>query len=275
MLRLWPDQLSIAIAPDRIVLVRGSGGFRPQLIAKAVVPVAGTEVGWKPALDVLAKTLTTDPQWQNAAARVVLSNSFVRYQLVPWSDEINSAEEREAYIRQSFAQVYGDSAAQWVYVVSDVSRGAAWVACAMDRDLLTRLEEAVVQAGSQLVSVMPHVMPAFNGVRRTLKHKDCWFVQIEKDKMLLALISSGHWQTISSRKIVGEHWQQELPQLLDREWRLNGLSQVPREVLISAPEAHQAALDGAGKWVFQWLRPILRYGLAGRADAPYAMALGD
>ena len=34
MLRLWRDHLSLAIAPDRLVLVRGSRGLRPKLIAK-------------------------------------------------------------------------------------------------------------------------------------------------------------------------------------------------------------------------------------------------
>ncbi len=274
MSRLWPDQLSLAITPDRIVLVRGRSGFRSRLITKAIVPVTATEVGWKPVLAALAKVLKADPQWQKAATSVVLSNSFVRYQLVPWSDEIHSPEEREAYIRQSFSQVYGDLSATWIYVVSEVARGAAWVVCAIDRDLLSALEDVVTQAGSTLVSVVPHVMPAFNSVRRVIKQKDCWFVQIEKDKMLLALITGGHWQSISSRQIAGERWQHELPLLLDREWRLNGMSQVPREVIISAPEAHQAALDGEGKWVFHWLRPVLRYGLVGRIDAPYAIAVG-
>jgi len=264
----------LALAPDRIVLVRGSGGLRPKLLAKAIVPVGGADSGWKPAVDTLAKTLKSDKQWQDASVSAVLANAFVRYQLVPWSDEIGGTEEREAYVRQSFTQVYGDAAAEWAYVVSDVPRGAAWFACAIDRDLLLLLEQSVTQTNSKLVSVAPHIMPAFNSARRAIQRKDCWFVQIEKDRLLLAMITGGHWQMLSSRKIVGERWQQELPLLLEREWRLHGMNQVPREVMISAPEAHQAALDGAGKWVFHWLRPALQYGLAGRAEAPYAMALG-
>lgn len=274
MLRLWRDRLTLALAPDRIVLVRGSGGLRPKLLAKAIVPMSGTDSGWKAAVDTLAKTLKSDQQWQDASVSAILSNAFVRYQLIPWSDEIGGQEEREAYVRQSFTQVYGDVAAEWTYVVSDVPRGAAWFACAIDRDLLLLLEQSVTQTNSKLVSVTPHIMPAFNSARQAMKRKDCWFVQVEKDRLLLALITGGHWHMLSSRKIIGDRWQQELPLLLEREWHLNGMSQVPREVVISAPEAHQAALDGAGKWVFHWLRPALQYGLAGRAEAPYAMALG-
>ena len=273
MLRLWRDQLSVALAPDRIVLVRGSSGLRPKLIAKEIIPVTSVEGGWKGALETLSKALAAT-QWQDADTQVVLSNNFVRYQLVPWSDEVNSAGERAAYVRQSFAQVHGEAAAEWTYVVSDVSRGAAWVACAASLDLMRQLDAAVAQVGSDLVSVMPHIMSAFNGARRAMQKMDCWFVQVEKEKLLMALITGGHWQTLSSRHIAGEHWQQELPMLLDREWRINGVSHVSREVVISAPESSQAAMNGAGKWVFHWLRPRFRYGLSGRADAPYAMALG-
>lgn len=273
MLRLWRDQLSVALAPDRIVLVRGSTGLRPKLIAKEIVPVTASEGGWKGALETLRKTLAI-AQWQDADTQIILSNSFVRYQLVPWSDEVHSADERAAYVRQSFNQVYGEVAAEWTYVVSDVPRGAAWIACAMSLDLMRQLETAVAQGGSELVSVLPHVMTAFNGARHAMQKKDCWFVQVEKEKLLMALITAGHWQTLSNRHIAGEHWQRELPMLLDREWRINGIDQVSREVLISAPESSQGAMNGVGKWVFHWLRPNFRYGLTGRADAAYAMALG-
>lgn len=273
MLRLWRDQVSLALAADRIILVRASGGWLPKVITKEVVPVTATEGGWKGALETLAKTLKQE-QWQNAATQVVLSNSFVRYQLVPWSDEVNGAAERAAYVRQSFVQVYGEAAADWTYVVSEVARGAAWFACAVNRDLLAQLESMLMQAGSSLESVTPHVMTAFNSTRKEFKHLDCWFVQIESDRLLMALMTGGHWQTLSSRQIQGEVWQQALPVWLDREWRLNGVSPVSRKVVICAPESHQAALDGAGKWVFHWLRPTLRYGISARTDAAYAMALG-
>ena len=274
MLRLWRDRLFAAIEPDRLVLVRIHGRLRPQVVAKSIVPVLRTAGGWKPAVETLAKVLLADRQWQETEVQAVLSNDFVRYQRIPWSAEITNAEEREAYVRQSFAQVYGDGIAEWTYAVSGTGRGAAWLAGAVDRSLLAQLDAAVAPARSKLVSVMPHLMPAFNSARRRIKERDLWFVQLEKDQLLLMLILGGRWQAISRRHIQDQQWQTELPLLLDREWRLKGSGQAPRSVVISAPEAHQAALDGAGKWVFHWLRPALRYGFSGQADAPYATALG-
>ncbi len=271
---LWRDHLSLAIAPDRIALVRASGGLRSQVLAKTIVAVSPTSGGgWEPALQTLSQVLS-DRQWQDADVCAVLANDFARYQLIPWCDEIASEEERDSYVRQSFAQVYGEGVADWVYAVSENSRGAAWFVAAIERALVEGLEAIVSHAQSKLVSLMPHVMPAFNNARAAIKGPDLWFVQVEKQQLLLALILDGRWQTISRRHVSAGEWQTELPLLLDREWRLKGLDQVPRTVAISAPEEQQSALDGAGKWVFHWLRPASRYGLSGRSDAPYAMALG-
>jgi len=271
---LWRDRLALAIAPQRIVLVRMRGRLRPQVVAKSIVAVPGDHPagGWQAALDTLAHTLQTDAQWQGLAVNAVLSNHFVRYQIIPWSAVITSAEERAAYVRASFAQVYGDGTAQWAYVVSTTRRGAAWFASAVDQALLTQLEAAVGPA--QLRSVVPHLMPAFNRARRALKEKDLWFVQVEPHKLLLLLILGGRWHAVSSHPVSGTPWQTQLPLLLEREWHLHGEGTMPRKLVISAPEAQPAALDDAGPWAVQWLAPLVRTGFSASTDAPYAMALG-
>ncbi len=271
---LWRDRLALAIAPHRIVLVRTHGRLRPQVVAKSLITVPGEHAagGWQAALDTLAHTLQTDAQWQGLAVNAVLSNQFVRYQLIPWSAEITSADERAAYVRASFAQVYGDSAAQWAYSISTPQRGAAWFASAVDQALLTQLEAAVAPA--PLRSVTPHLMPAFNRARRALKDKDLWFVQVEPNKLLLLLILDGRWQALSSHALGDAPWPTQLPGLLERAWHLHGVDTMPRKLVISAPETQPVTLDGADQWAVQWLPPLLHPGFSASTDAPYAMALG-
>ena len=271
---LWRDRLALAIAPQRIVLVRTHGRLRPQVVAKSLITVPGEHAagGWQAALDTLAHTLQTDAQWQGLAVNAVLSNHWVRYQLIPWSAQISSAEERAAYVRASFAQVYGDSAAQWAYSVSTPQRGAAWFASAVDQALLTQLEAAVAPA--PLRSVVPHLMPAYNRARRALKDKDLWFVQVEPNKLLLLLILDGRWQALSSHALGDAPWPTQLPGLLERAWYLHGGDTMPRKLVISAPETQPVTLDGADQWAVQWLPPLLHPGFSASTDAPYAMALG-
>ena len=271
---LWRDRLALAIAPQRITLVRMRGRLRPQVVAKNIVAVSGEHPagGWQAALDTLAHTLQADAQWQGLAVNAVLSNHWVRYQLIPWSAQISSAEERAAYVRASFAQVYGDSAAQWAYSISTPQRGAAWFASAVDQALLTQLEAAVAPA--PLRSVVPHLMPAYNRARRAFKEKDLWFVQVEPNKVLLLLILGGRWQALSSHALGDAPWPTQLPGLLERAWYLHGGDTMPRKLLISAPETQPVTLDDAGQWAVQWLPPLLHPGCSASTDAPYAMALG-
>ncbi len=271
---LWRDRLALAIAPHRIVLVRTHGRLRPTVVAKSIIMVPGDHAagGWQAALDTLAHTLQTDAQWQGLAVNAVLSNHLVRYQLIPWSAQISNAGERAAYVRASFAQVYGDGTAQWAYSISTTQRGAAWFASAVDQALLTQLEAAVGPA--PLRSVTPHLMPAFNRARRALKDKDLWFVQVEPNKLLLLLILGGRWQALSSHALGDVPWQMQLPLLLERAWHLNGAGTMPCKLVISAPEAQPQALDDAGQWLVQWLPPLRHPGFSASADAPYVMALG-
>lgn len=276
MSRLWPDRVSLAITPARIVLVRTHGLLRPKVVAKSsvAVPGAGIENGWQPALDTLAKIMRTDAQWQAAAVDVVVSNHFVRYQIIPWSAVITSAAVRAAYVRESFGQVYGDSTATWAYSVSSTRHGAAWFASAIDQPLLTQLEDAVGQGQSKLRSVVPYLMPAFNRARRMLKDKNMWFVQLEPNRLLLMLVIDGRWQAVSSHQLSAGQWQTQLPLLLEREWHLHGSGSLPRKVVISAPDTQPVTLDDMGPWVFDWLQPVPHPGLSASTDTQYAMALG-
>ncbi|MES2365207.1 MAG: hypothetical protein V4563_04880 [Pseudomonadota bacterium] len=272
---LWRDRLTLAIAPQRIVLVRTHGWLRPQVVAKSIVdvPAAHPVGGWQAALDTLAHTLQTDAQWQGLAVNAVLSNHFVRYQLIPWSAQISNADERAAYVRASFAQVYGDTAAQWAYSVSNTRRGAAWFAGAVDQPLLTQLEDVLGQSQSPLRSAAPYLMPAYNQARRAIKEKDLWFVQVEPQKLLLLLILDGHWHAVGTHPVDAD-WPAQLPLLLEREWHLYGTGTMPRKLVITAPDTPPATLDEAGQWQVQRLPLRPHPGLDTDSAAPYAMALG-
>lgn len=276
MSRLLPDRVAVAITPTRIALLRMHGLLRPKVVAKSSVAVtSGSAINsWQPALDTFAQLVRNDAQWQAAAVDVVLSNHFVRYQLIPWSAVVTSAAMRSAYVRESFAQAYGDSAASWTYAVNTTRHGADWFASAIDTALLTQLEDAVGQGQSTLRSVVPYLMPAFNRARRLLREKHLWFVQQEPGKLLLMLVIDGRWQAVSSHQVDMAQWQTQLPLLLEREWHLHGAGSLPRRVVIAAPEPQPATLNHAGAWAFDWLPPAACAGLSASDDSQYAMALG-
>lgn len=275
---LWPDHLAIGLSPQRVALVRTQGWSR-QLVAKSSYKVPdATTVGaahaWEPALATLSLALQNETRWQNAKAQVVLANSFVRYQLLPASDAIASQVEEAAYVQASFAQIHGEASADWIYALALGRRGGAWVASAIDKTLLSSLEVSLSAAHCTLASLAPHLAPAFNDARQAIKARDLWFVQVEAQKLVVALLIKGRWRALQTRNVTAETWAEELTLLLEREWRLQGLPNAPRRVFIAASDIAPQRIEGAGKWEFEWLRAKWREGYAAASDAPYALALG-
>jgi hypothetical protein len=271
--RLWRDQLRLALSPERVVAVRISGGLRPRLLAKQIISCKAGTPNWHGVVESISEALLTRAEWQDAQARVVLSNHFVRYQLLPWSDEISSDEELLAYARQSFGQVHGEAAKSWAVTVDVPHRGEPTLASAMDRALSEELDEAFAASKTTLVSVQPYLASIYNKQRGSFADESAWFVMVENGKLLLSLITDEHWRSIAVRNVSMDGWQEELPLMLDREWRLKGIAEGPRLVYLYGPEVRNAPLLNSGKWRFEWLRPKLTFGLSPQTDAPYVMAL--
>jgi hypothetical protein len=270
---LWPDQLRIALSPERVVALRFAGFPRRRLVAKETIACQEAVPNWKAALEAAAQALLARPVWKGADASVVLSNHFVRYQLLPWSDEIGSNDELAAYARQSFAQVHGEAAKPWAVSVNEPRPGRPTLACAVDRALLEGLDQAFALSKSRLVSVQPYLASAFNRLRDGLADDSAWFVVVEDGKLLLSLLLKGAWQAVAARKVSAENWASELPLMLDREWRLKGIAEGPRQVYLYGPEVRNVPVLAGGAWRFEWLRPRLSVGLSPQTDAAYAMAL--
>src|SRR5262252_4920066 len=87
------DELGVALFPDQLVITR-VGGWRRQPLQKEIIglaPAADDAPRWKPALEVLAAKVFAG-ELSGADVTVVLSNHFVHYVLVPWSDALSKEE---------------------------------------------------------------------------------------------------------------------------------------------------------------------------------------
>jgi hypothetical protein len=78
---------------------------------------------------------------------LVLSNHFVRYQVLPWESVVACNGDTQALARAQFQLAFGDVAATW-QVVADAPRlRAASLAAAIDRQLLASADEMAAVAG--------------------------------------------------------------------------------------------------------------------------------
>jgi hypothetical protein len=272
---LWPDQLGIALFPERLVLARASGGFRRRLVHKEIVAFAPSEPGmlpWQPAVDALAAKVAAGAL-AKADVTLVLSNRFVHYAVVPWSDTLGSKEEELAFARHCFARVHGSEADDWEIKLSGAKPGKPRLACAIEQSLTEALNTCMSPLASHYRSLQPHLMASFNRWRARMGGRPAWLAVAEPGLLCLALLQDGCWQSVRTIK-VGADWIRELPGVLAREECLVDSPTQCDEVLLFAPDAEQPLMLEAGKWRIKTLLPTLLSGMVAGVDAPFSIALG-
>jgi hypothetical protein len=208
---------------------------------------------WRPALQVLETALSQLPA-RKAAATVFLSNHFVRYAIVPWRDELATGDEEMAWSRHCFTRLYGSAAAQWEIRLNPLPQRSARLACALDTELIEELRAVCARSGCALRSVQPQLMAAFNSTRRQLGPCSAWLAIPEPGHVCLALLDQGQWLRIRGLRIDG-YWQDELPQLLEREAILSESPTVPHEVYVWNVQAGEVELPRSSPWRLHALAP--------------------
>lgn len=276
---LWRDELRVVVAPDQVVLVRLEWTFSRRgplrrVVLKSVLACSPADAGvasWEPAIKAL-ETQLPRLSGRKMAAKVILSNHFMRYALVPWSEALNDAEEEEAYARHCFRQQYGAAADQWELRLSAGQPGLPQLASAVDAGLLAAVRGVFERNGIALESMQPRLMAAYNNCRQALKDASAWFALYEPGSLCLALLQHGRWASVRTMRS-GSDWRATLLLQLEREAYLAEANDAPRAVMLWAPELGGAALPESGRWQIERLQPVLPPALVAEHEGRFAMAL--
>lgn len=257
---LWPRELRVGVFPDRVTLLPARRRLSWNGLSRVVDEPHGVscdgateESPWHAALQALEVAL---PEFSGhrTAATVILSNHFMRYTLLPWSDKLSSAEEELAFARHCFTRIYGPHAESWALRLSPESGTAPRLASAVDVELIDGLRGVFGAAGIPLKSIQPHLMAAYNSFRGGLGRHDAWLAVLEQGNLCLALLRRARWMRIRKLRIGGAAYA-ELPLILEREAYLADELEVPHEVYLWDPEAGGAALPDSPPWKFHPLCP--------------------
>ena len=212
--RLFPEPRLVQIAPTELV-VRGE--------STPCDPAYGSEP-WQGALERLKEI-----DLGSGRVTIELSNHFVRYALVPWSEALSSPAEEEAYVRHHFAKIHGERAKGWAVRATEAAPGEPRLASAVDAALLASLKEAFKGKKAKLVSIQPALMGRFNAARKSVPASGAWLVLAEPERACIALHAGKGWRAVQNAK--GE-WRAAL----ERErHRVEG--EVPSLVLLAGAPA--------------------------------------
>ncbi|HEV2008957.1 MAG TPA: hypothetical protein VGQ88_09580 [Burkholderiales bacterium] len=272
MLPSWRDEVRIALCPDRVTLARVSRRGRPEIIAKHVVHCSAPGTSdWKPCVEALHQALL-EPFLHNADATVVISNHFVRYAMVPWSEHLVSDDEKRAWVKHHFVELYGELPGATEYRWSEERPDTACVATAVDGEFIAEIRAAFEPASLRLRSVQPYLMAVFNRWKQHAKGNAAWILVAETGRACIAAVANGEWRTITSKKI-GLDWQAELPLALGRELLLADDTSAPTVILAYAPDVTKLDFPAWNEVPVKVLAPRALRGFSPYSDAQYAMAL--
>ena len=236
MLPLWSDKLQIVLTPDRVSITRQNAGFRSGQLVSHSLPCAAPlqgEPAWQPAIRSL-QALLKQKNVRNTSATVLLSNHFVRYQLINTQPDLSSLEEEKAFVRFSFAEVYGDEVNRWQLRWGSGLQLSPQVASAIDHALIEQIEITLSQAGVKLSSLQPYLMAAFNYVRKWVDASPHWFVLVEPGNACTGFMQNGDWQQLHNSRL-GADWAADLPRVLSREFQMVGPIGERSQMIICLP----------------------------------------
>jgi hypothetical protein len=234
---LWRKKITITLSPTQVEVVHRFRRLHSVVEEPLILPCSPTctDPNWRSALEALRTWLAAAPR-TSTDTHIVLSNHFVRYLLIPWKPDLITQQERLAFARARFIQVFGDVADTWVLKLSGVKSTAAAVASAVDQALLDSLNTAMANSALRLRSIQPGLMAAFNARLRGTGGSE-WMVVAEPGRLVVGLLSRGEWRCLRSRPVNG----QALSEIIRREQLLAGVD--PTNARVHIYQINGTSLD--------------------------------
>lgn len=187
----WRDRLEVFLAPHGVRLAHVPRGWRARPGPERIVE-AGDAPGWPAAVEALARALP-DVAPRGAEVRVVVSNHFVRYALLPGVEELAADEERAALARHQFQAIHGERAAAWRVALAEHGARTSALAAAIDAELVDALVAALTAAGHAPRAIEPLLTAAVNACRGGIGRGAAWIAVGEPGRLCVGCLDDGRW----------------------------------------------------------------------------------
>lgn len=264
---LFPDTLSLYIAPDRVQAVKTVG------LSQVAVEVHQREANVQAAdnwLGLLRVCTELIRQTRVQRLRIVLSDKLVRYACFAWRAELRNAAEDMAMATLNFDDVYGPHAsADWHFGFSAGRPGRSRISVAIPQSLFGILQNNLGQQQAKVTSVQTAFCATLQSHRKQLGSSG-WLVNLE-----IGRLTMGSWSHDSWSWIYSAHTELDSPEeLLARvrqELQLSSTSLKPAqpvEIFVHAPTLEHLPFGTMEGVRFTRLKTMQK-----EAGAKYAFAL--
>ena len=191
---------------------------------------------WQQALDALSTWLTH--KTRPVHLRLILSDQFVRYALIPWSPGVTSPMEMERLGRAYLEQWHG-TMENWQISIDHGEYGLPRLVCALPSAFQNALMKTLEQGNNQYAEITPYLVTCWNRWRHNIPSDALLAIAENSGPAMLLSIRGGIWQNV--RLVSGPQNQESLERLLTREALLQGFETAP------ATWIHCAGLPDSGR----------------------------
>ena len=204
MLLPWSRTSTLAICNHGVAL--DAGVKKPQLLTDA-------NFKWTEQTQLNEILLKYQDSIKNHAIKVILSNFFVRYLVLPWQDSVFTEADWKAIAQHEFRKQHGALANNWLVSVHLQEYGQAILAAAIDNKLYSQLHESAAQLKFDVVAVEPLLMTLLNQ-----NLPNTWALIAEPERLVLCQIKDGTWQQVFVDSPPAGHEYQHAERLIQRSF---------------------------------------------------------
>lgn len=243
VLPLFRKRLRVVLCPDKVILLGVAAPFRGEANVKTILPCVQIldAPTWQPAVDVLEHWLSNNEMAVDI--EITLSNHFVRYVVMPFSAQMTSLAEEQAWAQILFEETYGDVATQWKIAICEGGYGDTKLLAAVDSALLSKV---TTLSNLRLRECKPHFIKAFNYFSKNITEGSGFFAVVEANMMTIIMFEDEIFVGIR-RVLCDGDLKSQLNSQLQRIILTSGLSVVKVQVhlyVIGNPELDLNHGDG-------------------------------
>lgn len=198
---LWRSRLIVSLAPNRVSAIKLAGVLSPRPVRNIAVELDGkSSPPWQRPVAALGELLASR-EWDASAIDIEISSHFVRYVVTPEAPKLRTDSEQTALGQIVFRNSFGGLTQGWTTVFGASKPGLPTIGAAIDPDLLAGIRTAVGKK-TRIGSVQPNLSSAFNRICRSITTSDSLVVLIESERISIAHLAKGKWQSVTSRPAI-------------------------------------------------------------------------
>lgn len=226
------------LAPGAVTLAELKGALRPRPHQRTVLP-APLDASWSWA-DAVAQMDSHLEKFNGSggAIDIVVADTFLRYAVLPWSDELSGQQEVEALARFRLEELFGPEVAAWDLVIDRQEFGCGGLVCAIAPGLPALLEERCAARKLTLRSLVPDFMERYNRLRGRVTTTEFLYAGVSDGRCQIAYRNASGWQSMRAVPL-RERSAAALNDIMERELLLQDCAD-DVEIHINLPEAWRA-----------------------------------